>query len=110
MAYQMPPVDKDEPWYVRLMQEIAQLRLLIQNVDAKITPRADIEAGDKQRVSLELYSADLRNINERLARLEGGSGRIIAWLGVIFGGVGCLGTLASMSGIIFTIIWTLTHK
>lgn len=107
MATMLPDVHDDDPWLVRLMREIDQVRLLIERVDSKIMPRSEIEAADAKRVLDETYKADMRAINDRFARIEGGSGRFIAWIGVIFGGMGCLGTiitaLASAAGIIIAL-------
>lgn len=106
MAYQLPPnPNNDDPWLVRLMSEIGNIKLILE----RVMPRSEIEAADAKRVLHETYLADMRGVYERLTRLEGGSGRLIAWLGAIFGGIGCLGTLLSMMGIIFTIIWTIAQ-
>lgn len=110
MATMLPtnPHD-DDPWVMRLMAEINNIKLMIE----RVMPRAEIEAADAKRVLYETYQADMRGINERFARIEGGSGRFIAWIGAISGGIGCLVSIGMLIltaiGVALTIALTL-HK
>lgn len=74
---------------------------------ASMMPRSEVDAEIARRVSAETYASDQRATNERLLRLEASPARLLSWLGA---GVGCLGTLISMTSVtIFILEFVLTH-
>ena len=78
---------------------------------ASLPSRAEIEAADRLRVSVEAYGADKRGLDERLTRLESNPQRLLVWMGL---GVsvlsvlitGTVGFLTLASGMLF---FVLTH-
>lgn len=87
--------------------KVDALVIQVTQLNASSMQRAEIEAADSRRVLVETYVSDQRSIGERLARLEGGPLRILAYLGA---GTGCLGILISVVGVLFGVItWIALH-
>lgn len=95
----------------RVDGKMEALTVQVTNVGASIMPRAEITAADDRRVSVEAFVAQNSSNEMRLARLENGPQRSIAWISLIisgvFGFIGCLGTGVAILGTIFGVIWAI---
>lgn len=54
----------------------------LQELKSSMMPRAEIEAADARRVSVDTFDATMKGITLRLDRLENASARVLAWVAV----------------------------
>ena len=70
-------------------------------LQGQMMPRAEIEAADGRRVSLERFEGETAGIRDRLSKLEGGPQKALAWIGA---GVGCLSAVFTALGVTAAIV------
>ena len=84
-----------------LDEKIDKLNENVLTLKGSIMPRAEIETADGRRVSLERFEGEMLGVRDRLAKLEGGSQKALAWIGA---GVGCLSAVFTALGVTAAIV------
>lgn len=77
--------------------KVLELALTLQTLSAGMMTRKEIEEADNRRVSTDTYTADMKSIGERLARLEGSAARILPWVALAISSlIAIIGTVISV--------------
>lgn len=71
----------------------------VLTLKGQIMPRAEIEAADARRVSLERFEGEMSGVRERLTKVESGPQRLLGWISLfVSAGIGCMSLLLTGIG------------
>ena len=71
----------------------------VLTLKGQIMPRAEIEAADARRVSLERFEGEMGGVRERLTKVESGPQRLLGWISLfVSAGIGCMSLLLTGIG------------
>lgn len=93
-----------ESGFDNINDTIQDLALRVQNIPT----RAEIDAADSRRVSLDTYTSDMRSINERLTRQETGWARLLPWISLLVSVTGSI-LIPLLLAVIYGIVYLAQH-
>jgi len=66
----------------------------VLTLKGQMMPRAEIEAADARRVSLERFESEMSGVRDRLGKVESGPQRLLGWISLFVSAtIGCLSLL-----------------
>lgn len=105
MASNIPPGGMTDGWMAEFRRDIETIKVELTAIRSTMVGRAEIEAMDSRRVSLEAFSGEALGIKERLTRLETNPQRQLGWIALATTvGIGCFTGIVALAGAIIALI------